>query len=95
MKADLETLRKALKACAEAHNAEILDWSETVREISIKSESVPTVSDVRMICRAFYGAAHMAQTGHGFTTVYLDEGEMLPEVDEVMLQMALPRGTQL
>ena len=28
MKANIENLKKALKACAEAHHAELCDWSE-------------------------------------------------------------------
>ncbi len=95
MKATLETLKKALRACAKAHCAELCDWSEYDLQIAIKSESVPVVADVRMICEAFYGNSSMVEVGWGYTNVYEDAATMLPEVDVQKLRLALPRGTEL
>lgn len=95
MKATLEILKKALGACAKAHRAELCDWSEYDRQIAIKSESVPVVADVRMICEAFYGNSSMVEVGWGYTNVYEDEAPMLSEVDGQKLRLALPHGTEL
>lgn len=95
MKANTEYLIKALKACAEAHNTEFCDWSTYDSQVALKSESVPTVSDVRSICEAFFGTASAVETGWGYTTVYLDETPFLPEADEAKLCLALPSGTML
>lgn len=95
MKANLENLKKALKACAEAHQAEFCDWSEDELQIAVKSETVPVVSDVRMICEAFYGSSCMVEVGWGYTNVFCDATEMLSEVDEKLLRMALPYGCTL
>ena len=48
-----------------------------------------------MICESFYGHSRMIETGWGYTTVYLDCDEMLDELDESKLRMALPNGTVL
>ena len=95
MKANLENLKKALKACAEAHQAEFCDWSEDELQIAVKSETVPVVSDVKMICEAFYGSSSMVEVGWGYTNVFCDAAEMLSEVDETLLRMALPYGCTL
>lgn len=95
MKANTETLIKALKACADAHRTEFCDWSTYDSQVAIKSESVPAVSDVRSICEAFFGTTSVVETGWGYTTVYLDETPFLPEVDEETLRLALPSGTTL
>ena len=93
MKPTLDLLKKAIAACAEAHGAQFCDWSEEDRQIAVKSESVPTVSDVRMICTAFFGNSSMVEVGWGYTNVYCDEVEMLDAVDEQELRLALPFGT--
>ncbi len=93
MKATPETLKKALAACAAAHNAEFCDWSKEDLQIAVKSESVPTVSDVRMICESFFGESSMVEVGWGYTNVYCDCAEMLDSVDEARLRLALPSGT--
>jgi len=95
MKATLETLKKALAACARAHKSEFSDWSEEDGQVAIKSESVPVINDVRMICEAFFGSARMVEVGWGYTNVYLDECEMKTRVDETTLRLALPFGTEL
>ena len=93
MIANLENIKSALAACAKAHNAELLDLSEECRQIAVKSETVPTVNDVKMICEAFFGTASVVEVGYGFTNVYLDEVPFKESVDEVTLYMALPYGT--
>lgn len=95
MKANLENLKKALRACADAHNAEFCDWSAEDLQIAVKSETVPTISDVRMICEAFFGSASMVEVGWGYTNVYCDTDRMLPEVNGELLRLALPYGCQL
>ena len=95
MNPSVETLIKALKACAEAHGAEFCDWSEEECQVAIKSDSVPAVNDVRMICEAFYGNSSMVETGWGYTTVYLDEESFLEKVNETLLSLALPKNTRL
>ncbi len=95
MKATLANLKKALGACANAHKVEFSDWSKEDLQIGIKSETVPVVADIQMICKAFFGKTSMVETGWGYTTVYLDEAEMLPEVDALRLRLALPHGTRI
>lgn len=93
MIANLENLKSALAACAKAHNAELCDWSEQDGQIAVKSETVPTVNDVKMICEAFFGTASVVEVGYGYTNVYLDMAPYKESVDEVTLYMALPYGT--
>lgn len=95
MKPDTEYLKKALKACAEAHGAEFCDWSEDDCQVALKTESVPALNDVKMICEAFYGRSTMVETGWGYTTIYLDEGTFLDEVDGTLLSLALPKNVRL
>lgn len=94
MKPTIDLLKKALRECAKAHRAGFSDRTED-EQIGIASESVPTVNDIRMICESFYGHSRMIETGWGYTTVYLDCDEMLDELDETKLRMALPNGTVL
>ena len=95
MKATVESLKKALKACAEAHGAEFCDWSEDDCQVALKTESVPALNDVKMICEAFYGRSTMVETGWGYTTIYLDEETFLDEVDGTLLSLALPKNVRL
>lgn len=93
MKANLTNLRKALKASAEAHNVEY-HWWRNDGQITLKSESVPVLADVRMICDAFYGHHDMVDTDFGYTIVWLGDG-FREYVDEISLAFALPAGTKL
>ena len=95
MKPTIDLLKKALEVCANAHGVEFSDWSEVDAQFGVKSESVPVVSDVRMICEAFYGNASMVEAGWGYTTVFLNECPYRDELDEATLKMALPYGTTL
>ena len=95
MKTILERFKRALKACAEAHGAEFCDWSEDDCQVVLKTESVPALNDVKMICEAFYGRSTMVETGWGYTTIYLDEGTFLDEVDGTLLSLALPKNVRL
>lgn len=97
MKATVENLIKAVKACAKAHNAEFCDWSDGDDQLGVKSESVPVVADIRMIAQAFGGGHGAVEVGWGYTTVYIDALVIDPEVDvdEKTLAMALPKGTVL
>lgn len=98
MKATLENLRKALKASAQAHNAEYQDW-EDEGQIGIRSETPATVNDIRMILEAFYGSAgvRLCDVGYGYTTVYIYDFMEDPgrNVNEGLLGLALPHGTKL
>ena len=95
MKTILERFKRALKACAEAHGAEFCDWSEDDCQVALKTESVPALNDVKMICEAFYSRSTMVETGWGYTTIYLDEGTFLDEVDGTLLSLALPKNVCL
>lgn len=94
MKANVTNLRKALVASADAHNV-AFHWYKDEAHMSLKSESVPVQSDVRMICEAFYGTDEMVDVDFGYTIVYLDEVKFLPEVNEELLYMALPYGEKI
>lgn len=94
MKANVTNLRKALKASAEAHKVQF-KWWRNEGHMSLESESVPVLADVRMICEAFYGQAGMIEVNWGYTIVWLGEANFLPEVDEKKLYLALPYGTKL
>lgn len=93
MKANLTNLRKALKASADAHNVDF-HWWRNDGQITLRSEAVPVLADVQMICRAFYGHDSMVETGYGYTIVWLGDGFM-ENVNEVTLALALPYGTKL
>ncbi len=93
MKANLTNLRKALKASADAHKVEF-HWWRNDGQITLKSESVPVLADVRMICEAFFGHADMVETDYGYTIVWLGDG-FRESVDEVTLALALPAGTDM
>ena len=94
MKANTTNLKKALKACAAAHNVKFCDWSDE-GQLGLTSDNVPVVADVRMICEAFYGTSCMVDTDWGCTTVWKDNVVMQSDVDELLLSLALPYGTKL
>ena len=95
MKTTIELLKKSLQACADAHGADFCDWSGEECQLAVKSETVPVVNDVRMICEALYGRSSMVETGWSYTTVYLDEAPFLEDVDETLLSLALPKTFSL
>ena len=98
MKATIANLKKALKACAYAHGVEYKWWRDD-EQITLNSEDVPVVSDVRMIVESFYGADEvpgLVETGWGCTTVYLfDDMNTKKDVDEQLLALALPNGVTI
>lgn len=88
----LEKLKKAIRECAKAHRVEFLDLSEEY-QLAVKSESVPVLADMQMICDAFFGTHQCIEVGWGYTNIMYDEVDFLPEIDENLLKMALPSGT--
>ena len=90
MKANLENLKQAMQRCAEAHGAQFCDWSEE-GQLAIDKANVPTMSDVRMICEAFFGTFSPIDEDWGYTTVSLGL-PFLPEVNVQLLNMALPQS---
>lgn len=96
MKPTIELLVKALRASADAKQKKFFDLSkDDYPQVGIQSEDVPVVADAQAICDAFFGCHSMVEVGWGYTTVYLEEQEMLPTVDSHTLQLALPAGTIL
>ena len=94
MKANLTNLRKALEACAKAHNAKFEDWSDE-GQLGVWSITPGTICDVKMICEAFFGPnPMMVEPNYGYTTVWLGY-DYLPEVNDGLLYSALPYGTTL
>ena len=97
MKATIENLKKALKACATAHNCEFEDY-DYEGQLLVCSETPATICDVHMILEAFYGNHDAAENnGWGSITIWLDESmdDKTRGVDETTLYMALPYGTRL
>ena len=92
MKEFIEKLKKAVRECAKAHGVEFCDWSEE-SQLAVKSESVPVLADMQMICDAFFGSHRCIEVGWGYTNIIYDETTPLPEIDESLLKMALPDGT--
>jgi hypothetical protein len=88
MKANLENLKDAMQRCAQAHSATFCDWSED-DQLAIDKANVPTMSDVRMICEAFFGTFSPMDEDCGYTVVWLDV-PFLQEVNVQLLNMALP-----
>ena len=94
----------ALKACAKAHNANFCDWRDE-GQVGIEKECVPVFADVQSILRAFYKSEFtLPDSEWGYTTAYIygeefynEDGSVdtpfLPEVNEMILSMALPYGT--
>ena len=93
MKANITNLRKALKASADAHGVEF-HWWRADGQMALKSESVPVLTDVRLICKAFFGHSDMVETDFGYTVVWLGDG-FREKVDEITLALALPYGTEI
>lgn len=94
MKANITNLRKALKASADAHKVEF-HWWKNDGNMTLKSESVPVLGDVRMICEAFFGRTDMVEADYGYTMVWLGVCAFRDAVDESLLALALPYGTEL
>lgn len=98
MKATIANLKKALKACAKAHNVEFKNWTAD-GQVGVHSETIPVVADVKMIIEAFYGNKarnELVDTGWGYTTIYLySTMNTKNDVDETLLKLALPAGTEL
>lgn len=98
MKANLRNLKKALRACANAHGVEF-KWWRNDGQITLKSQDIPVLSDVRMIVEAFYGRQNVdgiVESGYGYTTVWIYAGmDSNGEVDEQLLSLALPYGTEI
>jgi len=95
MKANLTNLRKALKACAKAHNARFDNWASE-GQLGVWSTTPATICDVQMICEAFFGNTDAVEVSGSINciTIWLCY-DYLPEVDEMKLQKALPYGTTL
>lgn len=97
MKANLTNLRKALKACAKAHDCEFEDYSSE-GQLLVCSETPATICDVHMILEAFFGNHDAAENnGWGSITIWLDSSMRgnKNDVDERTLALALPYGTKL
>lgn len=98
MKANITNLKKALKACAKAHNCEFSDWSDE-GQLGVWSVTPGTICDVRMILTAFFGDDYAADADEniGCITIWLDDSMVRSqrEVDETTLALALPYGTKL
>ena len=98
MKANLTNLRKALKACAKAHNAKFDNWSSE-GQLGVWSTTPGTICDVRMILSAFFGTDEAAEVSEdiGCITIWLDDSMVRSqrEVDETTLALHLPYGTKL
>lgn len=91
MKANLETLKKALQLCAKAHKVEFCDWSDE-EQLAIKSEDTPVANDMRMILDAFFGYRNYdLSVEWGYCNVFLND-EYLDNVNEMSLNFALPSG---
>lgn len=88
----IEKLKEAVRQCANAHSVEFCDWSEE-SQLAVKSESVPVLADMQMICDAFFGSHRCIEVGWGYTNIMYDEIAPLPEINEELLMMALPAGT--
>ena len=88
MEANIENLKDAMQRCATAHGAKFCDWSSE-GQLAIDKAIVPVISDVRMICKAFFGTFSPIDEYCGYTVVWLEE-DFLSEVNVSMLNMALP-----
>lgn len=97
MKATIKNLKKALKACADAHNCKYCDWSKE-GQLGVWSTTPATICDVKMILSAFFGSDDAADVDEsiGCITIWLDSSmDTENEVDERTLALALPHGTKL
>lgn len=95
MKATRKLLVKALDACAKAHKVEGEHFADD-GQYGVYGTTVPIISDVRMICEAFFGKASMVEVSEGFCiTIYMYEEKLLKQVNEDLLVLALPYATKL
>lgn len=90
MKADLENLKATMRRCAEAHRVKFLDRSDKDLLV-INADSAYVLSDVRMICEAFYGTFSPLDAENGHTLVWLGM-PFLSEVNVGLLNMALSKS---
>lgn len=92
MKPSKQNLITAVKLCANAHERNFEDWSED-DQVAVQGDSVPIVSDMRMICEAFYGNRSFFECDWGYTTIWIDDSSFSEKVDMSKLIMALPVTT--
>ena len=90
----------ALEKCAEAHHAkgELYDYAPGDTQFAVMADSVPVIADLRMIAEAFFGTSRgivCPDHSWGYVNVLLDAEPMLPEANEHLLRLALPKGTEL
>lgn len=91
-----QRLIAALKKCAEAHHVECEMYSDD--EMTFMAASVPLMADLRMIAEAFFGRTMCVvdpDYGWGYTSFALGLWPMRKHIDEELLNMALPYGTEL
>ena len=95
MKATRKLLVKALDACSKAHKVEGEHFADEGK-YSVYGATVPIISDVRMICEAFFGKTTMVEVIDDFCiTIYMYEEKLLKQVNEDLLVLALPYGTKI
>lgn len=95
MKATRKLLVKALDASAKAHKVEGEHFADE-GQYGVYGTTVPIISDVRMICEAFFGKTSMIEVIDDFCiTIYMYEEKLQKQVNEDLLQIALPYGTKL
>lgn len=84
----------ALKASAKAHNVEFCDWRNGDGEVALKGDNTPIYADVSSIVSAFAenSPQRVIGTCFGYTEIFTDCIEYRKEVDEMILNMALPYG---
>lgn len=95
-----ESLVYCLQKCAEAHNVEFGDYrdGDGDDQVALMSLSVPLLSDVRSIVKAFSFNGEEAiepDNGWGTITIYLDDidyKQSLSPQDVQQIEMALPAG---
>ena len=95
-----ERLIKALIKCAESHKVEYHLYDEDKEDVqfAVMTTSIPVVADMQTIAEAFYGRySGLVHTDYswGYSDFLLDYFPMLDKVDESLLAMALPYGTNL
>ena len=91
-----QRLISALQKCADAHHVECVMYSED--EMTFMAVSVPLLADLRMIAEAFFGKTMcVVDPDHswGYTAFALGFWPMRKEVDEELLKLALPYGTDI
>lgn len=88
-----DRIKRAIARCAEAHHCEYTDMG---KEVLVKGDSPALICDLKLIARAFFGRETPVwiETTWRFTTVVLIY-DFLDEVDEDLLRLALPYGTEI